>query len=298
MKVAVLGASGFLGQEILSRPALFPFETCFFARSEAPGCGRIDFSDAVAMAVALEGMDAVVHLASSSVPSAMERGGLGAIEASARTLELVLEASLIAGVTKIVYLSSGGTIYGRLEQPARESDPTRPENYYGISKALEESLLLRRHYLGEIQVSVLRVANAFGPRQIGFRQQGLIGAAIACSRSGVPLTLFGSGDQVRDFIHASDVVTAIAAALNTDDPYPVFNIGTGKGTPVHTLLDMVRSRFSAPLLINYAEERTVDLPYSVLDISKAREVLGWVPRVELEAGIEETLHEADELSRP
>ena len=147
-----------------------------------------------------------------------------------------------------------------------------------------------------MQVSILRVANAYGPRQIGFRQQGLIGAAIACSRSGVPLTLFGAGDQVRDFVHASDVVAAIAAALTKTDAYPVFNIGTGVGTSVHALLEMVRSKFGAPLLIDYAEERKVDLPYSVLDIAKARDVLGWIPRVELEPGIEETLHGADQLS--
>ena len=289
MKVAVLGASGFLGQEILSRPGLFPFETRFLARSESPGCSRVDFTDLSTLVRALEGIDAVVDLASSSVPSAVECGGLDAVETSARTMERIIEASLAAKVTKIVYLSSGGTIYGRLQRPARESDPARPENYYGITKALEESLLLRRHYLGEIQVSVLRVANAYGPRQIGFRKQGLIGAAIACSRAGVPLTLFGSGKQVRDFVHAADVVTAVASALVKDDPFPVYNIGTGIGTTVHDLLDMVLSRLNAPLLIRYVDERTVDLPYSVLDISKALEVLDWAPQVDLNAGIEETL---------
>ena len=289
MKVAVLGASGFLGQEILSRPGLFPFETQFFARSESPGCRRVDFTDPHALVTALEGFDAVVNLASSSVPSAVETGGLGAIEASAHTLECIIEASLTAKVTKIVYLSSGGTIYGRLQRPARESDPARPVNYYGITKALEESLLLRRHYLGEMRVSVLRVANAYGPRQIGFRQQGLIGAAIACSRSGVPLTLFGAGDQVRDFVYASDVVTAVAAALVRDDPFPVYNIGTGKGTSVRDLLGIVSSAFDSPLLIHYADERKVDLPYNVLDISKALEVLHWAPQVDLYEGIEETL---------
>ena len=292
MKVAVLGASGFLGQEILSRPGLFPFDARYFARSEFPGCEQIDFGDPGSLAAALAGMDAVIHLASSSVPSAVEAGGLDAIHASARTLERVVQGALASSVAKIVYLSSGGTVYGRLHRPARESDSLRPENFYGVSKVLEESLLLRYHYRGELQVSILRVANAYGPKQIGFRQQGLIGAAIACSRSGVPLTLFGSGDQVRDFIHASDVVTAIAASLVRNDQYPVFNIGTGVGTSVHALLDLVRSRFTSPLLINYAEERQVDLPYSVLDVSKAREVLNWTPEVDLGQGIEETLRDA------
>ena len=298
MRVAVLGASGFIGQEILSRPELFPFDTRYFARTASPGCEQIAFGNVGSLKEVLAGMEAVVHLASNSVPSTVEAGGLDAVHTSAGTLEHVIQAALAANVSKIVYLSSGGTVYGRLQSPARELDPLRPESFYGISKLLEEALLLRLHYRGDLQVSILRVANAYGPKQIGFRQQGIVGAAIACSRSGTPLTLFGSGKQVRDFIHVSDVVTAITASLLRDDPNPVFNIGTGIGTTVRALLDLVRSTLTSPLIINYTEERTVDLPYNVLDISKARDVLRWTPQVELRTGIAETLREAKVLDSP
>jgi UDP-glucose 4-epimerase len=202
----------------------------------------------------------------------------------------MLTAALDAGVKRFVNTSTGGAIYGEAASlPAGEDTPPQPLAPYGQSKHCAEGycgLFTRLHGLSTISV---RYGNVFGPRQDPLGEAGVI--AIFCGKllEGGRPTVFGDGRQTRDYVYVGDVVSANLAAA-ASDATGSYNIGTGVETSVIDLIDALRrlggGRDFEP---EHAPERTGEVQRNYLDITRARETLGWQPEVDLETGLRLTL---------
>jgi UDP-glucose 4-epimerase len=202
----------------------------------------------------------------------------------------VLAASLEAGVRRFVNTSTGGAIYGEGQiLPAPEDHPVAPLSPYGNSKFCAEnycSLFRRLHGLSTVS---LRYGNVYGPRQDPLGEAGVI--AIFCGKllEGGRPTVYGDGKQTRDYDFVGDVVAANLAAAETDTAGP-YNVGTGRETSVLELVDVLRELGGgAAFEPEFAPERPGEVRRIAIDPSRAREELGWEPRVELREGLERTL---------
>ena len=201
----------------------------------------------------------------------------------------MLAAAQEAGVARFVNTSSGGAIYGEGQQiPAPETHPVVPEAPYGLSKYCAEHYCeIYRRMHGTSTVS-LRYGNVYGPRQDPLGEAGVI--AIFCGKlveGGQPI-VFGDGLQTRDYVHVDDVVAANLAAADSDATGP-FNIGTGIESTVLDIVEALAPLAGRPFEAQHEPERLGEVRHIALDASRAREELGWEPKVGLDEGLERTL---------
>ncbi len=194
----------------------------------------------------------------------------------------VLAAAARAGTRRFVLSSTGGAIYGETEVvPTPESAPERPLSPYGQAKLAAEGycgLFARLHGLSAIP---LRYANVYGPRQDPLGEGGVVAIFCDRARQGREATIFGDGEQTRDFVHVRDVVAANLRAADTGATEPV-NIGTGIETSVNALAAALPDLSTEP-----AAEREGEVRRSCLDPSRAADLLGWAPRIPLADGLAE-----------
>jgi UDP-glucose 4-epimerase len=203
------------------------------------------------------------------------------------TLRL-LECCRAYGVRKFIFSSSGGTIYGECgTAPAREEDTSRPESPYGFSKATGERYIRFYGDIYRLPYTILRYANVYGPRQDPHGEAGVVAIFAGKLRAKQQVTIYGTGEQERDYIFVSDVVQANLTALSKGDN-ETFNIGTGVATSVNRLWQIMAAlEKEAPPTI-HAPARTGELAGSVLNADRARKLLGWKPIHPLEKGLAET----------
>jgi UDP-glucose 4-epimerase len=239
---------------------------------------------------AIQGADFVVHLVSSMLPAQSNREQIRDLEENLIGTVRLLQHCKDAGVKKVIFASSGGTVYGpQQDMPINEAIPLNPISSYGIVKgAIENYLHLYRRLYG-LDFVALRISNPFGPFQMP-HDQGLIAALIGKALSGSPVEIWGDGSVIRDYIYIDDVINAIilAMALDNADAPRVYNIGSGIGRPVNEVLQAISSTHGKPTKVDYYPARTVDVPVNILDVSLARTHLGWTPTAEWKHALEKT----------
>jgi UDP-glucose 4-epimerase len=293
MTVLVLGGAGFIGRAVV-RALCAEGETVRVLDRHGPRAGEAnprverwrvaDLSDAGALREMLAGCDAVIHLAAGALPARSESGW--ASDAASQVLPAIglVEAMHACGVRRLVFLSSGGTVYGRTaHEPIREDHPTAPMSVYGLGKLMVEQCLDR------LEPVVLRVANVYGEGQAGGRGQGVVASFVDEALAGRPLRVMGDGSTVRDYVHVADVATAVLAVLRYRGAHGVFNIGSGIGHSITALIAALERALGARLRVDYAEGRSFDVPYNVLDCGLAQRELGWRARVRLDSGLAATI---------
>jgi UDP-glucose 4-epimerase len=203
----------------------------------------------------------------------------------------VLEAARRHGVRRVILASTGGAIYGEPDGPtADETHRCRPRSPYAVAKLAVEHYLQGYERWGLERV-VLRYANVYGPRQDPHGEAGVVAIFIERILAGRTPTILGNGEQVRDFVHVDDVVRANLAAHVLDlrdGAQALFNIGTGRGTSVLALWRALAGITGSTAVPSHEPARAGDLLRSVLDASRARRVLGWVPRIDVEHGLRQT----------
>jgi UDP-glucose 4-epimerase len=229
--------------------------------------------------------EAVFHLAAQAdVGTSVERPEFDAQVNVLGTLR-VLEAARAAGAP-LVFSSTGGAIYGECARPAREDDPREPLSPYGTSKLAGEEYLAAWNRLHGTRNVALRFANVYGPRQLAKLEGGVVAIFMDRLRDGEPVTIFGDGEQTRDFVYVGDVVAALLAAVGRDGG--VFNVGTGVETSVNRLYAVCREAAGSGADPEYGPARPGDLHRSVLDPETSARELGWRAAESLESGLRRT----------
>jgi UDP-glucose 4-epimerase len=201
----------------------------------------------------------------------------------------LLEECVKAGVSKFVFASSGGAIYGEQDYfPADERHPTRPISPYGVAKLATEQYLFYYKAVYGLDSVNLRYANVYGPRQNPEGEAGVVAIFTSRMLAGSPAIINGDGTQTRDYVFVGDVVRANVLALDYKGSN-VFNVGTGKESDVETLFRILKKKTGSSCEEQHGPAKKGEQLRSVLDHSKISSALGWKPTVTLEEGLERTV---------
>ena len=199
----------------------------------------------------------------------------------------VLEGARQAGTERLVFAASGGTLYGDppvKDLPLRESQPHRPLSPYGVSKKAVLDYLVAYRELHSLEFAALALANVYGPRQNPHGEAGVVAIFADRLLTGTPITIFGTGEQTRDFVYVDDVVDAFVRAATRGGGL-VCNIGTGCETSVNDLYRSMAAVVGSEANPDYAPGRPGELDRNVLDVERAGIQLGWRPWTELADGV-------------
>jgi UDP-glucose 4-epimerase len=301
LKVGITGATGFLGGYILRHlQAARRYELRALARSlKGPlypkhGISWVqgDLESPLDCQAFIGGLDVVVHLAHTNTPLSSHSDW-----ASDAALNIIPTLNLIEAIRRenrpldLVYASSGGAVYGSREDemPFKEADSTHPSSPYGIVKLVVEEYLQLAAEQGWLRASILRIGNPYGELLQSARRQGLIGVAMNQVLRGEPVPIYGNPNNIRDYIHLSDVAKILELCLlRPSKEFVIYNVGSGRGASTLEILDILERTIGKPVMrehlkqIDHADRM---ISWTVLDITKAKKQLGWHPKVSLELGI-------------
>jgi UDP-glucose 4-epimerase len=203
----------------------------------------------------------------------------------------VLEGAREGGSRKVVFASSGGTIYGEPDPsalPVDESQREVPIAPYGVAKKVGTDYLRAYRAVHGLDWTSLALANVYGPRQDPHGEAGVVAIFAGLLLSGSPCTIFGTGEATRDYVYVDDVIDAFALAAGAGSEN-LYNIGTGQETSVNGLYAVMAAAAGITEPPTYADARPGELDRSCLDAGKAERELGWTPHVSLEDGVRATL---------
>lgn len=305
----VLGGNGFIGQYVVQHLLTAGHTVRIFDRNPTPRFPVFDWDDAAldvrvgdfmetaAIEAALQGVTCLHHFASTTNPGKSARDPIFDVETNLVGSINLLQACVDAGVERIVFSSSGGTVYGKLHEiPAPETHPTHPISAHGIVKlAIEKYMQLAQHQHG-IAISILRIANPYGPGQDPHRGQGVINAFLSRIAQGDDLHVWGDGSVVRDYLYVDDVGRAALKAAESDNS-GVYNIATMQGHSLNDVIDLLYAVTNSKVEVSYDDARAFDVPTSILHAGRARDELGWQAQTSLEAGIRQTWQWMQQYSR-
>ena len=305
----VLGGAGFLGSHLTEallargrRVRVFDLQNADLVNlDEVAGEWEFlggDFINAEDLRGAVQGATTVFHLISTTIPASSSRNPVYDVETNLVPTLHLLEAARAAKVKRVVFLSSGGTVYGRPRRlPLAEDHPTEPLVSYGVIKlAIEKYLEIYRRLHG-LSYRVLRLSNPYGPRQDPDGAQGAASVFLGCAHAGEPIEIWGDGSVVRDYVYVDDAMAGILAAEADAVPDGVYNLGSGRGTSLNDLVALIREVADREVRVDYRPGRAFDVPENVLDIAKARAALNWEPKIDLRDGLGRTWRWLDGASR-
>jgi UDP-glucose 4-epimerase len=271
-KSVVVGSNGFIGRKtVLKLENLGHKVTCITSENRDLLASRSFWSEL--------NPNQVVWLASKITPSVAHNNPDLVREELDEFLRFV---DALSGISPhVIYASSGGTVYTDTKLPFFESSQASGANEYGKSKLAMEHVLIN----SEIRSTILRISNAYGPGQRLNRGQGVIGTWLSQVLDGKPISVFGSLENVRDFVFIDDVVNAVVSGINHSAKSDVFNIGSGVGLTLNDLIKQIRTVTGVDFEINQLDGRSVDRTSIWLNIDKAEAELNWKPLVTLEDGL-------------
>lgn len=301
-RVLLIGGLGFIGQH-LTRACRLVGLTVRVADVVRPKVDAIqegveyiqgDYGSPSFLRVILEGADIVVHMAHDSILINSDCNMDIEFERNIRPAMRLMDSCIHMGISKLLFLSSGGTVYGNHSEhsPITEESSTHPISLYGTSKLMIEQIGFLYHVQKGLPFLVARPSNAYGPGQFPFRGQGFVATAFASALEGRPLNIFGDGSVVRDFIHVRDIADALLSLVRNGYLGNSYNIGTAQAISIRTLVEKYISPIieedGFELLYQYTTARGVDVAYNVVTNSKLFRDTGFVPEISLDEGLRET----------
>ena len=301
MNIIILGAGGFIGTNLTLKLAEQLENTITIVdkkKEYMKNIERFGFSNVCSETSSLDenmkfdlldGQDVVYHLVSTNVPTTSNQHISQDIQANVLFASLLFDACVKYGIKKVVFISSGGTVYGKESAcPLPEETPTNPISSYGLQKVTIEKLLYLYNYIYGLDYRIIRLANPYGPYQ---RPNGVLGAVTTFTYKalrGEEIQVYGDGSVVRDFIYINDAIRAIITIVNGENKHHTFNLGCGYGTSIKQLLSEIEQALNLRLNIVYKEARSVDVPTNYLDISRYEKYYGKLNPISLQEGIRET----------
>lgn len=300
MNILLFGAAGFIGTNLALKLREDPQVQLTLVDVNKDYFNPVVFADNVILkqtsigldtdfAQLFQEQDVVYHLVSTTVPTTSNQQIADELTANVVMTAKLLDGCVRSGVKKVIFISSGGTVYGKQSGcPLPEDTPTNPISAYGVQKVTIEKLLYLYHYMHGLDYRVIRLANPYGPYQ---RPNGILGAVTTFTYKalrGEQIPVFGDGSVVRDFIYIDDATRGIINIANGETQHKTFNLGSGYGTSIRQVLSAIESALSLKLNINHLPGRPVDVPVNYLDISRYEAAFGPLNPVTLEAGIVKT----------
>lgn len=285
-KCLILGGAGFIGSNLIATLlsegyAVRVFDVEGFSRRNIQEyINKVEiiegnFQDISKIKSLLKNIDYVFHLISTTVPSSSQLNPYFDVDSNLIPTLQLLELIKQSSVKKLIFLSSGGTVYGIPSViPIKENHSTNPINSYGIVKKAIEDYLLLYNRLWNIDICIFRLSNPFGEKQNPRGIQGVIPVFLSKAINNETIEVWGDGNVIRDYIYIKDVTKIMVDALAIKTPEIVYNLGSGIGTSINDILQIIKDNFSPELKVNYTEGRSFDVPVNVLDISNLKNRFG------------------------
>ena len=300
MNITILGAAGFIGTNLAIALAKDNHVTVvdqhmdYFSAMKDLKLNVIyrkaDFTASFDYDELLENTDVLYHLISTTAPSTSNKNIAEELTANVVVTSEILEACVRKRVKKVIFISSGGTVYGKdIVCPVGEETTANPISTYGIQKLTIEKLLYLYNYLYNLDYRIIRLANPYGPYQ---RPNGVLGVVTTFTYKALKneeIVVYGDGTVVRDFIYIDDAVRGILNIVQYSGEYKLFNLGQGKGTSVNQVIHTIEKVLGKKLPVKYLSGRKVDVPVNYLDINRYESACGNLNPMSLEAGISKTL---------
>lgn len=302
MKILLLGAAGFIGTNLTIELAkktedeitLVDRSKAFFKPIVSMDLKNVHILEAdltvdMDFDSILKDQEVVYHLVGTTVPTTSNQHISQELVSNVIFSANLFEACIRCGVKKVVFVSSGGTVYGKeVDCPLKEKTATNPISSYGVQKITIEKLLYLYRYMYGLDYRIIRLANPYGPYQ---RPNGVLGAVTTFTYKalkGDEITVYGDGSVVRDFIYIDDAIRAIMKIVNGENKHRTFNLGCGYGTSIKQVLETIEKALGIKLNVSYLEGRKVDVPVNYLDISRYEKYYGALNPISLEDGIRKT----------
>jgi UDP-glucose 4-epimerase len=294
-EILLVGGSGFLGSALAEGLSRREWRVGIFDRlpPREPRKNVETFigesSDADLLRRALAQYPRVVYLAQATAVAPASDRLLSSFTGNLEVFLKVLDEATRAGVREFTLFSSGGAVYGEPEQlPVHEDAPKQPRSPYGVLKMTME------HYLAMVAAAegfrylCLRPSNPYGPGQNFEGAQGLVAVSMARIARGLPVSILGEGNAIKDYVYIDDFVDAVIRLLNAPEASGPFNIGSAQGRSVREVIDLVAKTVGKEAIVERKPMQPGDVQHSVLDIGKIRSVTGWKPTTPFEEGLVET----------
>lgn len=291
----LLGATGFIGSRLAQTFADNGYRVTGIARDPAPGdwCGdarflQSDLGETGRYGDALDSAHTVFYAAGETVPGDTGAGPGHEMDVGLNPFVRLLDALAKRSGRHLVFVSSGGAIYGRADStPVTEHLRSAPISYYAAGKAAMEAFLQVFAAQTANRVTILRPSNLYGPGQPKRPGFGLVRTVIDCLAEDRPLTIWGDGSIARDYLHIDDFTAACSKVVNTGEnsALRIFNVACGEAYSINEVCDIAERVSGRALQRAYQSPRQTDPERICLDISRIREECGWTPGITLEDGI-------------
>lgn len=298
----VLGGSGFIGSHLISTLANQGWRVKSFDRTPSPILSDFlnlsnitqcigDFFSFDDLSAIVQPGDVIFHLVSNTTPQ--KSNGDPYCDAYDNLLGTIrlLDIAVAQKARKVIFISSGGTVYGIPKQiPISEDHATDPICAYGVAKLAAEKYMSLYKHLHGLETCILRLANPYGPMQNPASGQGLVAKVLASIIQEEEIQIWGDGSVVRDYVYVGDAIEAIVRAA----AHPCFsgpcNIGSGIGHSIVDMISIITELTGRKAKLSFLPPRQCDVPANVLAIDKAERELGWKPRTRLEDGLRATIN--------
>ena len=292
MNFLVLGGTGFIGTKICSVLA----QSGHAVRAYSPSAGRTEFSDNITgvsgliadkgeLTKQVEWCGTVIHLVSTTNPKTSFSDPYHDVSSNLLPLVQLLEIIRTFDNKKIIFCSSGGTVYGMARSlPIKEDHPKNPSTSYGLVKSAMEDYIQFYNANYQLPFLIVRPANVYGPKLRSIGEQGIISTLVYNALNKKETNCWANPSNIRDYVFIEDFADALMSLINVNAE-GIFNVGSGKGYVLNEIIASVEKIMKEKMKINFSGEKLKDEPSNVLDISKINTLTGWLPKTSLESGI-------------
>lgn len=280
----VLGANGFIGTNLTQKLISHGANVRGFGRNEPNIYLKNipwivgDFSNKKVLASAIKGCEIVYHLVDGSIPSVLNTTQPNTLMSNVCNTINLLEICKQENVRKIIYISSGGTVYGITNnQPIHEETQTNPICSYGINKLASEKYIHLYHHLHKLDYAIVRLSNPFGPHQNTLKPQGIIATLIANFLMNKTTEIWGDGEIIRDYIYVDDVADGLIQLIDYSGPTKIFNLGSSIGRSINQIIiDLEKIIGQRKINVDYINStRPIDVPVNILDTRLIQKHINW-----------------------
>ncbi|RUU31330.1 NAD-dependent epimerase/dehydratase family protein [Mesorhizobium sp. M6A.T.Ce.TU.016.01.1.1] len=299
--IGIFGGTGFIGRNLIDHLNARGMEFRVFSRREVSDLGVettiIDFENPETYSGHLKDLTSAILLVSASVPSTFANDIASEVKRNVVPYSTFFQAARSSGIQHVIYLSSGGAVYGPPLSPIISEDhPTNPISPYGCGKLMVEEMIRTMSVEGRWTYTIIRASNPVGRYQSSEKGQGLVARALSAAVSNRELEIWGDGSSLRDYIDVRDLCEVITRTLNAEVARnQIYNVGMGKVYSVNEIVEMCSSVAGVEIKKTYVKEKSFLVKDVKLEIEKARRHLAWTPNFDIRSSIESEFSHASAL---